>query len=137
LLSVALISVILVLALAPAALAQDATATAASQQTPPTATVPASPAQLKREHDRAVKAGDTANDPFDSSSSDALNQQQLQAAQGASPIVMPPATDVPANATIEAVPDDSPAPDSVPPSPDVSPPTTDDSLSPPNPVAPH
>ena len=37
----------------------------------------ASPAQLKREHDRAVKAGDTANDPFNSSSSDDLNKQQL------------------------------------------------------------
>ncbi len=40
----------------------------------------ASPAQLQREHNRAVKAGDTANDPFDSSSSDALNQQQLAGA---------------------------------------------------------
>lgn len=38
----------------------------------------ASQAQLQREHNRAVKAGDTANDPLDSSSSDALNQQQLQ-----------------------------------------------------------
>jgi hypothetical protein len=38
----------------------------------------ASQAQLQREHNRAVKAGDAANDPMDSSSSDALNQQQLQ-----------------------------------------------------------
>jgi len=41
----------------------------------------ANQAQLAREHARAVKAGDTANDPFDSSSSDALNQQQLAKAQ--------------------------------------------------------
>lgn len=41
----------------------------------------ASKAQLAREHNRAVKAGDTANDPNDSSSSDALNQQQLAKAQ--------------------------------------------------------
>lgn len=41
----------------------------------------ASSAQLAREHARAVKAGDTANDPFNSSSSDSLNQQQLAKAQ--------------------------------------------------------
>ena len=48
----------------------------------------ASPAQLQREHSRAVKAGDTANDPFNSASSDALNQQQLaniQSAMGQTP----------------------------------------------------
>ena len=139
---------------APVAFAQDA-APVVSQETPPTATVPAAPAQLKREHDRAVKAGDTANDPFDSSSSDSLNQQQLQAAQGASPIVMPPDEPMPGNATVEAVPDDSQepgqqpgtpdtvppmpsqdTPDSVPPAPDVSPPTTDDPLKPASPIQP-
>jgi len=41
----------------------------------------ASKAQLAREHDRAVKKGDTANDPANSASSDALNQQQLAKAQ--------------------------------------------------------
>ncbi len=41
----------------------------------------ASQSQLAREHARAVKAGDTANDPANSSSSDALNQQQLAKAQ--------------------------------------------------------
>ncbi len=41
----------------------------------------ASKAQLSREHARAVKAGDTANDPANSASSDALNQQQLAKAQ--------------------------------------------------------
>lgn len=46
-----------------------------------------STAQLKREHARAVAAGDWANDPYDSRSSDNLNQQQLQMAQGASPVV--------------------------------------------------
>ena len=41
----------------------------------------ASKAQLDREHARAMKAGDTANDPYNSASSDALNQQQLAKAQ--------------------------------------------------------
>ncbi len=144
--------------------AQDATAPAVSQETPPTATVPASPAQLKREHDRAVKAGDAANDPFDSSSSDALNRQQLQAAQAAlatlptdSSTVLPPEQSVPANADVEAIAPDSPTPDasqpgtpdivppipstdtpdSVPPAPDSSPPATDDSLKPSSPIEPH
>lgn len=35
-------------------------------------------AQLDREHRRAVAAGDWANDPYDSRSSDTLNQAQLQ-----------------------------------------------------------
>lgn len=50
-----------------------------SATTPPTADPqePASPAQLKREHDRAIAAGDHANDPFNPASSNALNQQQL------------------------------------------------------------
>ena len=152
---------------APTAFAQDAMSPAiqntTSQNTPPTATVPASPAQLKREHDRAVKAGDNANDPFDSSSSDSLNQQQLQGvpsqaavplqANGeASPDVLAPDETIPGNATVEAIPDDSqsqtaPAPgdtagqpgsaDGMSPSPDVSPPTTDEPLTPPNPVEPH
>ena len=146
---------------APLAFAQDAATTPeVSQQTPPTATVPASPAQLKREHDRAVKAGDSANDPFDSSSSDALNRQQLEAAQGASPVIMPDES-VPDNANVEAMPDTTtpsdmtpdtsqpgtpdmvppipPAdtPDSVPPAPDSSPPATDDSLKPSSPIEPH
>jgi len=41
----------------------------------------ASKAQLAREHARAMKAGDTANDPTNSASSDSLNQQQLAKAQ--------------------------------------------------------
>lgn len=41
----------------------------------------ASKAQLKREHARAIKAGDTANDPYSSESSDALNKAQLAKAQ--------------------------------------------------------
>ena len=128
---------------APFALAQDAAAPPeVSQQTPATATVPASPAQLKREHDRAVRAGDTANDPFDSSSSDALNQQQLQAAEGASPVIMP---DEPGNAdaTPDATQDQNTAPGTLPPeaaqpgTPDTVPPMppspdTDDSPKPSN-----
>ena len=44
---------------------------------PPALQSPASAAQLKREHQRAKKVGDTANDPFNSASSDALNKAQL------------------------------------------------------------
>ncbi len=42
----------------------------------------ASPAQLQREHDRALKAGDAANDPFNPASSNDLNKQQLANAPG-------------------------------------------------------
>ena len=45
--------------------------------TPPAPGTAEHDAQLKREHDRAVAAGDHANDPYNSASSDALNQQQL------------------------------------------------------------
>jgi hypothetical protein len=48
---------------------------------PPAPGTPEHDAQLKREHDRAIAAGDHANDPYNSASSDALNQQQ--AAKGA------------------------------------------------------
>ncbi len=41
------------------------------------------PAQLQREHNRAVAAHDWANDPYNSRSSDDLNRQQLDAAQAA------------------------------------------------------
>lgn len=41
------------------------------------------PAQLQREHNRAVAAGDWANDPYDSRSSDDLNRQQLDNARAA------------------------------------------------------
>ncbi len=53
----------------------------------------ASKAQLAREHARAMKAGDQANDPYNSASSDSLNQQQLAKA-GAMPAGMPGSTDV-------------------------------------------
>jgi hypothetical protein len=39
------------------------------------------PAQLQREHQRAVAAHDPANDPYNPQSSNRLNQQQLQRAQ--------------------------------------------------------
>ncbi|MGN6422502.1 MAG: hypothetical protein ACTHLA_04235 [Asticcacaulis sp.] len=39
------------------------------------------PAQLQREHQRAVAANDPANDPYNPQSSNRLNQQQLQRAQ--------------------------------------------------------
>ncbi len=65
------------------ALALAAGLTAAGAQAAPTKTTGelASKAQLSREHARAVKKGDTANDPANSASSDALNQQQLAKAQ--------------------------------------------------------
>lgn len=63
-----------------AALAQTtvATPTGPTQEisTPPAPGTAEHDAQLKREHDRAVAAGDHANDPYNSTSSDALNQQQ-------------------------------------------------------------
>ncbi len=48
----------------------------------------ASKAQLAREHARAMKAGDQANDPYNPASSNSLNQQQLAKA-GALPAGMP------------------------------------------------
>ncbi|MDV6332811.1 hypothetical protein [Asticcacaulis sp. 201] len=48
---------------------------------PPPKGSPAEAAQLKREHDRAIAAGDHANDPHNPASSDALNSEQLAKAQ--------------------------------------------------------
>ncbi len=45
------------------------------------------PAQLQREHNRAVAAGDWANDPYNSRSSDDLNRQQLANSQAMAPPV--------------------------------------------------
>ncbi|MDI7774067.1 hypothetical protein [Asticcacaulis sp. EMRT-3] len=73
-------SAVATLALAPA-LAHAQTTSQAAGQAAPAAANPlqgASPAQLQREHNRAVKAGDTANDPMNPASSNALNQAQLQ-----------------------------------------------------------
>lgn len=69
---------------AAAALALGLTVSATSVSAAPhakTAGQLASPAQLQREHQRAIKAGDHANDPFNSASSDDLNKQQLAKAQ--------------------------------------------------------
>lgn len=68
--------------------------------TPPTPGTPAHAAQLQREHKRAVAAGDHANDPLNSASSDALNKQELAKALalGTAPVpadTMPPAPPVP------------------------------------------
>ena len=49
--------------------------------TPPTPGTPEHAAQLQREHKRAVAAGDHANDPLNSASSDALNQQEAAKAR--------------------------------------------------------
>lgn len=95
-----------------AAIAQTATTTAKGSGEL------ASKAQLEREHKRAVKAGDTANDPMNSASSDALNQKQLQglpSPTGAAPApdaapATPPAPD--ASGTAPA-----PAPDAATPPP--------------------
>ncbi|WP_155913620.1 hypothetical protein [Asticcacaulis sp. AC466] len=48
---------------------------------PPPKGSPAEEAQLKREHDRALAAGDLANDPNNSTSSDTLNSRQLAKAR--------------------------------------------------------
>lgn len=69
--------------LALSAFAQEATVvptpTGPTQEvdTPPTPGTPAHAAQLQREHKRAVAAGDHANDPLNSASSDALNKQEV------------------------------------------------------------
>src|SRR5690242_406467 len=56
--------------------------------TPPTPGTPEHAAQLQREHDRAVAAGDHANDPMNPASSNALNQQEAAkaAALGNGPV---------------------------------------------------
>ena len=81
----------------------------------------ASQAQLQREHDRAVKADDSANDPMDSSSSDALNQQQLQGtpisggSDAGGPTTAPTTSDMPPpapDANSGMTPDQPPATDS-------------------------
>jgi hypothetical protein len=63
--------------------------------TPPTPGTPEHAAQLQREHKRAVAAGDHANDPLNSASSDALNQQEAAKARalgnGPVPTDTPPA----------------------------------------------
>ena len=60
--------------------------------TPPAPGTPEHAAQLKREHDRAVAAGDHANDPLNPASSNALNQQEVAKAQalGTAPVITPP-----------------------------------------------
>jgi hypothetical protein len=101
-----------VLALSAAALLISfgaAQAAPVKHRTPQSATQPPvqevdhhTPGQLKREHDRAIAAGDTANDPMDSSSSDNLNRQQLASAMGATPMTgdaQPGSTTMPANGT--------------------------------------
>jgi len=49
--------------------------------TPPAPGTPEHAAQIQREHARAVAAGDHANDPLNSASSDALNRQEVAKAQ--------------------------------------------------------
>ena len=55
-----------------------ASAMAQDDQSAHVGTNVASKAKLDREHRRAVAKGDWANDPYDSRSSDSLNQAQLQ-----------------------------------------------------------
>ena len=103
-----------------AALLLSSTATFAQAQettqtpTPPAAESPqspASPAQLKREHDRAIAAGDHANDPFNPASSNALNQQQLAKAKslGNGPVATTSPPDA-QNMPVMAPPPTEPAP---------------------------
>jgi hypothetical protein len=65
---------------AAAALALGLTVSAADASAAPRAQTQgqlASPAQLQREHQRAIKAHDAANDPFNPASSNDLNKQQV------------------------------------------------------------
>lgn len=60
---------------------QSAPETVTPVEVPPPEGSAAEAAQLQREHLRAVAAGDQANDPHDSSSSDALNRRELAKAE--------------------------------------------------------
>jgi len=109
--------------------------------TPPTPGTPEHAAQLQREHDRAVAAGDHANDPMNPASSNALNQQEAAkaAALGNGPVpadslagaqaVPNPNLPDPSGNTAGTLPAD-PDPTVVPPPADTSPPPAGDSLKP-------
>ena len=102
--------------------------------TPPTPGTPAHTAQIQREHKRAVAAGDHANDPLNSASSDALNKQEAAKAMalgngpvpantaGTQPVTTPPVT----TGTLPANPD----PATIPPPANDQPPPAGDSLKP-------
>jgi hypothetical protein len=107
---------------------------------PPTPGTPEHAAQIQREHDRAVAAGDHANDPLNSASSDALNRQEVAKAQalgngpvpadtaGAQSVPNPNLPD-PSGTTTGALPAD-PDPTMIPPPPDTLPPPVPDPLQP-------
>ena len=104
--------------------------------TPPTPGTAEHAAQIKREHDRAVAAGDHANDPLNSASSDALNQQEAAKAQAqgtaptatVQPVPNPNLPD-PSGNTAGTLPAD-PDPTTVPPATDSAPPAAGDPLKP-------
>ena len=108
--------------------------------TPPTPGTAEHAAQLQREHDRAVAAGDHANDPLNPASSNALNQQEpaKAAALGNGPVPadgvtgLPPVPDS-ALPTPAVPPSAMPAtgdPAMMPPPADTSPPPAGDPLKP-------
>lgn len=88
--------------------------------TPPTPGTPEHAAQLQREHERAVAAGDHANDPLNPTSSNALNQQEAAkaAALGNGPVPADGVTGLP------------PMPDSPLPTPDLATPAVPPSTMP-------
>ncbi len=107
--------------------------------TPPAPGTAAHAAQLQREHKRAVVAGDHANDPLNSASSDALNKQEAAKAQAlgtdpvpadvaAQPVPNPNLPD-PSSTTAGSLPAD-PDPATVPPPVDSAPPPAGDALKP-------
>lgn len=137
--------------LALSASAQDAavvpTPTGPTQEklAPPTPGTAEQAAQLQREHERAVAAGDHANDPLNPTSSNVLNQQEAAkaAALGNGPVPadsatgLPPVPDsalpAPDPATPAVLPSTMPAtgdPALMPPDADTSPPPTGDPLKP-------
>jgi hypothetical protein len=107
---------------------------------PPAPGTPEHAAQLQREHERAVAAGDHANDPLNPASSNALNQQEpaKAAALGNGPVPadgvtgLPPVPDS-ALPTPAVPPSAMPAtgdPAMMPPPADTSPPPAGDPLKP-------
>ncbi|MCR6660701.1 MAG: hypothetical protein NVV72_15645 [Asticcacaulis sp.] len=88
---------------------------------PPAPGTPEHAAQLQREHERAVAAGDHANDPLNPASSNALNQQEAAkaAALGNGPV---PADAMPADAMTSS----PPLPDTPPSDPAATPPVNPD-----------
>jgi hypothetical protein len=115
---------------------------------PPPVGSAAEAAQHQREHERAVAAGDNANDPYNPASAADLNKQQLARAVALGNAPVPVGDPIPAPVpplvphpnltdmsgdTAGSLPAD-PDPTMIPPEKDSSPPAADDSLKSPSPI---